>query len=397
MHNKTQVSPKGSTWITLQRNGHTYRVNTLVVPGIATPLLSLKTSQQLGLVKIVDGDHLHTVVQQSMVPNTASRQPSSTETDGKMNNDPILEEYSDVFRGLGCLQVIANDFLVIGRGETQEAAMTDHNENLRKFLDRARERNLKLSLEKARLRLTEVTYVGHRITAKGITADPSKVEAIVEMPTPTDVKALRRVLGMVNYLAKFLPRLSETCDILRELERKETEWCWLEQHDQAWKEIKRLVTTPILAYYDPQKEVTIQCNASQSGLGAALLQEGRPICIASRALSTAQRNYAHIEKELLAIVFACERFDQYVYARVTKVETDHKPLEAISRKNMMDIPKRLQRMILRLQRYDLQIAYKKGSEMYVADTLSRACLQESINLKWQSEFCMQLEEVNSLG
>ena len=100
MHNKTQVSPKGSTWITLQRNGHTYRVNTLVVPGIATPLLSLKTSQQLGLVKIVDGDHLHTVVQQSMVPNTASMQPSSTETDGKMNNDPILEEYSDVFRGL---------------------------------------------------------------------------------------------------------------------------------------------------------------------------------------------------------------------------------------------------------------------------------------------------------
>ena len=104
MHNKTQVSPKGSTWITLQRNGHTYRVNTLVVPGIATPMLSrsLKTSQQLGLFKI-DGDHLHTVVQQSMVPNTASKQPSSTETDGKMNNDPILEEYSDVFRGLGCL------------------------------------------------------------------------------------------------------------------------------------------------------------------------------------------------------------------------------------------------------------------------------------------------------
>ena len=161
------------------------------------------------------------------------------------------------------------------------------------------------------------------------------------MPTPTDVKALRRVLGMVNYLAKFLPRLSETCDILRELERKETEWCWLEQHDQAWKKIKRLVTTPILAYYDPQKEVTIQCDASQSGLGAALFQEGRPICFASRALSTAEQNYSHIEKELLAIVFACERFDQYVYARVTKVETDHKPLEAISRKDMMDIPKRL--------------------------------------------------------
>ena len=85
------------------------------------------------------------------------------------------------------------------------------------------------------------------------------------------------------------------------------------------------------------------------------------------------RKYAQIEKELLAIVFACA---QYVYARVTKVETAHKPLEAISRKNMMYIPKRLQRMVLRLQRYDLQIAYKKGSEMYVADTLSRVYLQE---------------------
>ena len=94
-----------------------------------------------------------------------------------------------------------------------------------------------------------------------------------------------------------------------------------------------------LAYYDVNKETTIQCDASSTGLRATLLQEGKTVCFASRALTTSERNYAQIEKKLLAILFGCQRFDQYVYAKHTMAESDHKPLEDITRKPMANVPK----------------------------------------------------------
>ena len=117
----------------------------------------------------------------------------------------------------------------------------------------------------------------------------------------------------------------------------------------------------------------IQCDASDGGFGAGLLQDGLPVVYASRALTATERNYAHIEKELLAMVFACEKLYQDVYGREkVHVQSDHKPLEVIFRKPLVTAPKRLQRMLLRLQRYSLDVTYTRGSEMYIADTLSRA-------------------------
>ena len=109
-------------------------------------------------------------------------------------------------------------------------------------------------------------------------------------------------------------------------------------------------STPVLRYYNLSDEVTLQCDASQSGLGAALLQNGKPVAYASRALTSAETQYAQIEKEPLATVFACERFDTYIYGRdAVTVETDHKTLVAIVRKALNAAPQRLQRMLLRLQ------------------------------------------------
>ena len=139
-----------------------------------------------------------------------------------------------------------------------------------------------------------------------------------------------------------------------------------------------MTRTPVLRYYNLSDEVTLQCNASQSGLGAALLQNRQPVAYASRALTSAETRYAQIEKELLAIVFACEKFDMYIYGRdAVTVETHHKPLEAIVRKALNAAPRRLQRMLLRLQRYSLNVHYKKGKEMFLADTFSRAFTPET--------------------
>ena len=128
------------------------------------------------------------------------------------------------------------------------------------------------------------------------------------MPDPTDVQSLRRFLGMVNYLAKFLPRLSEETEVLRKLTDKDAEWCWLQSYADAVTRVKEMiVSAPVLAYYDVKKPVVIQCDASQSGLGAALLQEERPVAFSSRVMTQTEQNYAQIEKELLAIVFSNDK------------------------------------------------------------------------------------------
>ena len=232
-----------------------------------------------------------------------------------------------------------------------------------------------LNSSKVRLRRQEVPFIGHVTTDKGLRADPTKVQAITQMPRPTDVAGVQRLLGMIQYLAKFLPNLSDITKPLRELTHKEVEWVWDQPQEDAFRKLQEAVTsTPVLRYYNLAEEVTIQCDASQTGLGAALMQNGQPVAYASRALTDAETRYAQIEKELLAIVF---RFDVYIYGRdVVKVESDHQPLKMIMRKPLNDAPKRLQRMLLQLQKYSLNVGYKKGKEMYLADTLSRAYLPE---------------------
>lgn len=114
-----------------------------------------------------------------------------------------------------------------------------------------------------------------------------------------------------------------------------------------------LENAPTLKFFDVQKPVTLSVDASSEGIGAVILQDKKPVAYGSRALTDAQKNYAQIEKELLAIVYGCEKFHQYVYGKEVEVESDHKPLESIFKKSLHQAPPRLQRMLLRLQRYSL--------------------------------------------
>ena len=125
------------------------------------------------------------------------------------------------------------------------------------------------------------------------------------------------------------------------------------------------------AYYDRKKAVIVQADASLRGLGTYLIQDKRPIAFASKSLSGAGSRYANIEIELLAIAFACIRFNNYLQGRSFTVQSDHKPLEMIQLKSMHNMPPWLQRMLLQLQKYDMMIKYKPGSEMLLADALSK--------------------------
>jgi hypothetical protein len=130
------------------------------------------------------------------------------------------------FENLEGTAVIADESLVFGEGDDIEAARNDHDQNLRNALQRARERNLKMNKEKAKLRLTEFPYIRHLLISDGIKPDPKKMEAIQNMPQPINVPSVKGFLGMVNYLSKFLPNISTITEPLRQLEAKYVEWHW---------------------------------------------------------------------------------------------------------------------------------------------------------------------------
>ena len=275
---------------------------------------------------------------------------------------------------------VADDLLVYGKGDTDEEAMADHDKKLKKLLQRCRERGIRLNPDKLKLRKNSLCFLGHEITRDGLRPDPEKVRAITEMPTPTDVAAIQRLGGFVNYLSKFLPKISDIMAPLRNLTKANVPWTWSVTHEAAFQKVKKTVSeAAILRFYDKDKPLMIQCDASEKGLGATLLQEGQPLAYISRALTDCETRYAQIEKELLAIVFSCERFHQYTYGQHVTVQSDHRPLEAIMKKDLASCPKRLQNMLMRLQKYDVTVVYHPGKKMHLADTLSRAFLVNSVD------------------
>ena len=204
------------------------------------------------------------------------------------------QRMNEIVEGLKGVEVIADDFLICGYGTTTDEAIASHDTNLHLFLDTARERGLKLNPNKVKLRLNSVSFIGHLLTSKGLAPDPDKISSIINMPKPTNIKSLQQLLGMTQYLSKFLPQLSAVSNPLRQLERKDTEWNWSEIHDEAVTKIKNLICkAPVLRYFDPAIEITLQCDASDGGLGYALLQQGQPVAFGARGLTQAEKKSTH--------------------------------------------------------------------------------------------------------
>lgn len=273
----------------------------------------------------------------------------------------------DILDGLPGVIAYFDDILVFGKDEAS------HNKCLENVLKKISESGLTLNKDKSKFGVSEVKFLGHIINSNGIKVDVSKVKAILDMEAPKSRADLQRFLGMINYLTKFLPNLSDKTYALRLLLSTKSEWIWDSNHEKCFKELKSLVTaTPVLSYFDPNKEITLSVDASQYGMGAVLLQDNHPIEFASVSLNKCQQKYSQIEKELFAIVFGCERFKYYLYGRDFIVQTDHQPLLGIAKKPIDQLSPRLQRLLLRLLRYKAQLVYMPGKKLQVADTLSRA-------------------------
>ena len=191
------------------------------------------------------------------------------------------------------------------------------------------------------------------------------------MKDPENIGELETILGMISYVSKFIPKLSDLNAPLRELKTRD-EWTWGEGEHAAFQRVKdALVSTGVLRYYNVHKPVTVTVDASRKGLGAAVLQDGGVVAYASRALTPTEQRYAQIELEMLAIVFGCQRFHKMIYGKHdVVVESDHKPLENLHMKPIHSAPMRIQRMMLKLQPYTYTVKYVKGAQLGLADCLS---------------------------
>ena len=265
-----------------------------------------------------------------------------------------------------------DDVLVFGRDQAE------HDTRLTAVLKQVESAGATLNPEKCEFSRKSLKFLGHIIDANGIRADPEKTAAIREMKPPTNVSKLRRFMGMVNQLGKFSKDLATLTAPLRVLLSKKQAWTWGPSQEQAFSQVKEeLSKSTILALFDVRKESKISADASAYGVGAVLLQKTKlgwkPVAYASRSLSETEQRYAQIEKEALAITWACEKFSMYILGKRFAIETDHKPLvPLLGIKHLDTLPPHVLRFRLRLARFDYSIEHVPGKYLYTADTLSRA-------------------------
>ena len=226
----------------------------------------------------------------------------------------------------------------------------------------------------------EVTYIGFKVSKDGVAPVNEKTDAIIKAPTPKDVTQVKSFLGMVNYYHRHLPNLADTLEPLHKLLRKPGSWHWGRPQQVAFEETKSLLSSAdLLVHYDPNRKLILSCDASPYGLGAVLsnvMDDGseRPVAFASRSMSATERNYAQIEAEGLAVVFAVKKFHQYLYGHQFAILTDHKPLLGLLDESHA-IPSmtaaRIQRWALLLAGYSYTLRYRPGKGNANADCMSR--------------------------
>ncbi|UYV69745.1 K02A2.6-like [Cordylochernes scorpioides] len=217
-----------------------------------------------------------------------------------------------------------------------------------------------------------VRFLGHLISQNGIDPEPNKIDKLITFKRPEDKKSLQRIMGLYNYLGKFIPNLAASTSNIRGILRKNVVWHWGPKQDGEFDHIKECIrNAPSLAHFDKSKMLILQCDASKDAMGAALLQEDRPLAFASASFSDSQKQYSQIEKELLSVYYGCKKFEYLLSGHTFVVQTDHQPLLPLVKKPLSDISPRLQRLVMKLIAFDFKLQYKPGKYLIVADTLSR--------------------------
>ena len=245
---------------------------------------------------------------------------------------------------------------------------------LRHVLDRLRDAGLRLKPKKCVLFAKETEYLGHIVSAQGISTDPAKIEAVQDWPKPATVTEVRAFVGFCNYYRQYIARFAECAEPLIDLTRKGVPFEWCEAQDKAFEGLKQaLCTSPTLAFPREDCEFVLDTDASDSAIGGVLsqIQEGeeRPIAFASQCLSKTQRNYCTTKRELLAVVIFCQRWKHYLRHAQFLLRTDHGSLRWLT--NFKECEGMLARWLLVLSGFHFRIEHRPGVKHVNADALSR--------------------------
>lgn len=259
-------------------------------------------------------------------------------------------------------------------------SLQDHVTTLGKVLNKFQEVGLKIQLNKSEFLRKEVTYLGHLVTCNGVKPDPKKIEAIKNWPLPLNVKDIRSFIGTLSFYRKFIKDFSLIAKPLTNMLRQEdekkhssTKVIHTNESRKAFEKLKAILTSSsVLQYPDWTKPFILNCDASNVALRAVLSQnfdgKTKPISFASRTLNQHEEHLSAIEKELLAIVWACKYFRPYLFGNKFILYTDHKPLQHVF--NIKDANSKLIRWRLQLEEYNYDIKYCPEKKN-VADGLSR--------------------------
>lgn len=266
-----------------------------------------------------------------------------------------------------CL-VYLDDLLVYSR------SFNEHLVQLEEIFSRIKQANLKLQPAKCLFCTNKVNYLGFEISDKGVYPDRGKMKVIEELEPPKNAKETKRFLGMISYYRKFIRQFSSIANPLYELTSKKVKFKWTSQANEAFKYLKKcLMEAPILSFPNFAYGFEIECDASNVGLGAVLIQhignENKLIACASRSLIQAERNYSASEKEMLAISWAAKYFETYIFGRKVIFHTDHKPIAQM--RDFKDKSGRLVKLYNKITHLNFEIKYKRGAENVRADFLSR--------------------------
>jgi len=295
-----------------------------------------------------------------------------------------------------------NDNLVIYQDDICIGAKSkeDLQKKLGEILSKLKNAGMKINKEKCIMEATELSFLGYRISAKGVSPDKALVQKILDMKEPTNKKELASFIGLVNFYGRFIPNFSDRLSPLLELRKSKEPFTWNETHKRSFDELKHnLTTSPVVQLYDSKKDLTLTTDASEHSISAVLSQENHPILFLSRTLSNAERNYSNIEREALAIVWATSRARQFLLGRHFNLITDHKPLEFIFH-GEKSLPKvtsaRIMRWALQLSAFDYTILYAKGENIPHVDALSRLKFKSSDNECALESSCVHLVETDVL-
>ena len=265
------------------------------------------------------------------------------------------------------------DIIVYGR------TLEEHDANLFQVLNKLQDQGLTLNGKKCWFRRSEITFE-LRVSANGVAPTPKTFQAIVNASAPQSAAEVRSFLGTIGFSARFLHDLATTTELLPQLTRTGTTFTWGSEQQKAFDALKaQLTAAPALAFFDEDAELEVIADASPVGLGAMLVQivgsDHHVVSYASRTPSTVERRYSQTEREALGLVWACERFRQYLFGRHFTLVTDHKPLECIYSPRSRPSA-RIERWVLRLQSFDYKVRYIAGKDN-CADALSRLPIQDT--------------------